>query len=388
VTATTSADFLAAAGARPGAVYFGGGLPDPATFPADRLAALLGDVLHRDAGAALTYDVSPGHIGLRASIAADLAMVGGSTIDATWVMLTHGTAGAITLAAASLLEPGDVVVAERLSYPGSLKAFRLRGAEVVTVPVDDQGVRLDALEVTLQALRRAGRRVKLLYTIPTCHNPTGSILPRDRRDAIVAMAEREDLVILQDDTYGQIRFEPVDAPSFLTLAPERAIHLGSFSKTIAPGLRLGWAAAPPHLVRRLADVRTDLGTSPLVQRAVHEFVHRGEYARHLATVTDHYRAKRDVLLRALDEHATGRAEWNEPRGGFFVWVRPHRGAIRALVEIANEEGVVFLPAEYFGGSDAIDDGFRLAYGELPTADIVEGARRLGRALARHGDGEA
>jgi 2-aminoadipate transaminase len=362
----------------PGMILFGGGLPDPLTHPAEDLGRLLQAVL-ADPGerGALGYGYEQGDAGLRALVAARH----GAGLSAEDVVLTNGSAGGIGLVATALIDPGDTVIAEAATYPGALKAFRQMGAQVASAPMDAEGLDPAGLAGVLERLKRAGRRAKFIYTIATCHNPTATTLSLERRREVLRLAERHELLVVDDATYAPIRFGDTP-PDFIALDRERTIHLGSFSKTIAPGLRLGWAAAPRNVAAALAAVRTDLGTSPLLQRVVARYLTEG-FEPHLAEIIAHYRRKRDVMLAGLDRHCREVAEWQAPSGGFFVWLKLRHGDERDALDTAEAEKVSFIPGSYFAAEPSIMPGrLRLSYGEIAENDIDEGLRRLGRALAR------
>lgn len=362
-----------------GLIRFGGGLPDPVTYPREVLADLLDEMVRRGPVDLLSYDLV-GEPTLREAVATRLRARGAGTIGPGQVISTHGCAGAVTLTAQALFDPGDVLLAEELSYPGSLRAFEIAGAEIVRVPLDEDGLRVDELGPIVAALRRAGRRVKAVYTISSFHNPTASVLSEPRRVALADAARRLDLLVLQDDTYGELDYAGVAPTPLLALAPERTIHLGSFSKIIAPGLRTGFAAASEPIVQALTNVRTDLGAPPVVQRVVAEYLARGHLDRHVAEVLPHYAAKRDSMIEAATEHLAAHCTWAVPQGAFFLWLTPRRPLdLRRLGTIALALGATFLDASYFL-ADEPNVGFRLSYGDLPVDDITEGVRRLGTAL--------
>jgi 2-aminoadipate transaminase len=362
-----------------GLIRFAGGLPDPVTYPREVLAELLDDIVRRGPVDVLSYDLD-GEPTLRAAIATRLERRGAGAIGPDQVIGTHGCAGAITLTAHALLESGDVLLAEELSYPGSLRAFEIAGAEIARVPLDEHGMRVDEMERIVGELRRAGRTVKAVYTISSFHNPTATVLTEERRVELADAARRLDLLVLQDDTYGELDYDGLAPTPLLALAPERTIHLGSFSKIIAPGLRVGWAAASAPIIRALTNVRTDLGAPPVVQRVVAEFIDRGHLDRHVAGVLPHYRAKRDAMVEAATEHLAPYCNWTVPRGAFFLWLTPSRPLdVGRLVEVAYAHGATFLDASYFLADDR-NVGFRLSYGDLPVDDVREGVRRLGVAL--------
>jgi 2-aminoadipate transaminase len=363
-----------------GLIRFAGGLPDPTTYPREVLAELLDDIVRRGPVDVLSYDLD-GEPTLRTAIARRMERRGAGAITPDQVIGTHGCAGAITLTAHALIDTGDVVLAEELSYPGSLRAFEIAGAEIVRVPLDADGIRVDDMERIVGELRRAGRSVKAVYTISSFHNPTATVLTEERRVALADAARRLDLVILQDDTYGELDYDGLAPTPLLALAPERTIHLGSFSKIIAPGLRLGWAAASPPIIRALTNVRTDLGAPPVVQRVVAEYIDRGHLDRHVAQVLPHYAAKRDAMVEAASEHLSSHCTWTVPRGAFFLWLTPTGPLdVARFADAAYRHGATFLDASYFLAEDR-DVGFRLSYGDLPVDDLREGVRRLGVALA-------
>jgi DNA-binding transcriptional MocR family regulator len=306
----------------------------------------------------------------------------GGTLTAENVVLTNGSAGGIGLVAAALLDPGDTVVAEAATYPGALKAFRQLGASIAAAPMDAEGLDPAGLAETFAQLAREGRRAKFLYTIASCQNPTATTLGLERRREVLRLAQRHGALLVEDATYADIRFGETPPP-FLALDPERVVHLGSFSKTIAPGLRLGWLAASREFAAAAAQVRTDLGTAPLIQRVVARYLAEDSFAPHLAEITAHYRRKRDTMLASLDRHCRDIADWQTPSGGFFVWLQLRRADVRAALDAAEAEMVSFIPGSYFAVTPgSLDRHLRLSYGEVAEDAIDEGVARLARALER------
>jgi DNA-binding transcriptional MocR family regulator len=255
------------------------------------------------------------------------------------------------------------------------------GARIVAAPVDAGGLQPAGLSEVFERLAREGRRAKFLYTVATCHNPTATTLSLERRREVLRLAERHGALVVDDATYAQIRFGEMP-PDFIELAPEHTIHLGSFSKTIAPGLRLGWATASRKVAAALAAVRTDLGTSPLLQRVVARYLSDG-FGPHLAGIIAHYRRKREAMLTSLDCHCREVAEWQAPAGGFFVWLTLRNCDERAALDAAEAEKVSFIPGSYFAAEPGtLPRQLRLSFGEVAGDAIDEGLRRLGRALTR------
>jgi DNA-binding transcriptional MocR family regulator len=372
--------------APPGTIFFAGGVPDPVEYPLGTLTEIIGGVLREDDAEGMTYAPEHGYLPLREVIAGRHAGRDGLAVDPGQVTITNGTAGALVLAGNAFLEPGDVVISERLTYHGAMLAFQLLGAEVIGAPMDGEGLRADALEELLTDLQTAGRRVKLIYTIPGCQGVTGALMGDERRAQIAELARRFGAVLLYDDTYGELRYEDGFPPSLLTYAPERTIHMGSFSKTVAPGLRVGWMTAPSNIIATISKVRTDLGTTPINQRLVAHFIEEGYYDAHLDHVNPIYRVKRDTLVAALEEHCAPYCTWTVPPGGFFIWLQLPGATVPELETAGLEERVAFLSGRNFSVGGADETGFRLAYGQLSLDDLNEGAARLGRALARHTEG--
>jgi DNA-binding transcriptional MocR family regulator len=361
-------------------IVFGGGLPDPTTHPAEVLGGHLADVLRDEPGPALTYETSLGTPALRRAVAEYLTRRDGASYGEDQVCITGGSSGAISLAALSFLNPGDTVLVEEITYPQALKAFGQLGVGVVPCPVDGSGLLVDELEQTLKARRAAGAGARAIYFGANFGIPLNGWLPLERREALVRLAQEHDVLLLQDDTYGAIRFVDIIPPSLVAMAPDFAVELGSFSKTIAPGLRLGWAASSAPMAEVMGATRTDLGASPLLQRAVARYLLSGQFDMHVAEVCGHYRRKRDAVAGALTEACGDAAEWRLPDGGFCIWMTLAEGTADQLAAAGRRHGVAFLPQSYFSATGSDGPRLRLAYGEGAVPDLLEGARRLGAAV--------
>jgi 2-aminoadipate transaminase len=364
-----------------GTIFFGGGLPDPTMYPTATMAKYLDELLTTADRPSMGYSHGPGDAELRDAIAHRFSTREGIDLSPDQTIITNGSSGALSLIAVALVDPGDVVLCESLTYPGALATFRQMGARIVPVPVDGEGLCTDELASTLAQLRREQARVKLLYTIATCQSPTATVLSEQRRRQLAEIADRFDILIVHDTTYADIRFDDEFPPELITLAPHRTMHVASFSKTLAPGLRLGWAAGPSTVIDVLEQIRTDLGTSPLLQRMVARLVGGGEFDDHLARVNAHYRAKRDVVVSALVASCATQATWSTPRGGFFVWATLDGVDVRSLEAVAAAHGVGFFGTPYFSAGTGDAQGIRLAYGELDSGELAEGVRRLSHAIA-------
>lgn len=372
---------------------FEAGLPDPATFPIDDLARIHEDVLRRDADDALQYgggangSIVYGWEGLRDRLLERTVARDGGELDRRSVMLTSGGAQALSLACDALLDPDDVAIVEAPSWEMVLTSARRRGAEIVAVPVDEDGLRVDLLEAVLDAARRDGRRVKLLYTIATFHTPTGVCLSLERRRRLVELAAEYDFLILEDHVYGDLRYEGDAIPTIRSLdANGRVLTVESFSKTLAPALRLGWVTGHPDVVGAVSAVRGDLGVSQWTARVMEQFLAEDRFDPHLARVNALYRRKRDVAVAALAEHCSDHVKWNTPQGGFFLWLELDPAIDgKKVMQHALAEGVYCRPGErFFGDPDEGRSFLRLSFVMVPIEELERGIAVLGRAIEASG----
>jgi DNA-binding transcriptional MocR family regulator len=372
------------------------GVPDAASLPAEELAEAATRALRRDPAGALTYGGPLGYEPLRAWIAARQARESGVSLTSAHVTLTSGSAHAIDNIAATFLGQGDVVVTPAPTYPGAVRAFRARGGRIAPVPQDEDGVDPVALAQTLERLRDAGAPAKLLYLVANYDNPSGSTLPPERRETIAQLAQEHGALIVEDDAYTGIDLDGPPPPPLFAAARGRGIlGVGTFSKTIATGLRVGWITAAPGLVERLAFMRFDNGSSPLVQRTVHEYLDAGHFEPHVEALRALYRERRDASARALVELCEPYVRFRSPAGGFFHWLRLAEGLTAAtVVATAARQGVAVTPGTgYYPQPSAGLDGvvapieergereLRLVYSALPPARLREAIERFAAALA-------
>ena len=297
--------------------------------------------------------------------------------------MSSGAAHGIGIACEALLDPGDTVLVESPTFPGSLRTIHSFGAQVEAVPMDEEGIRVDLAEEALRRLADEGRRAKLLYLIPTHQNPEGSTLPLARRERLLELAREHRILLMEDDAYGELWFgdEPPPPSLFSLSGGELAIKVATFSKIIATGLRLGWNLAPPTLITRMAALRYDMGSSPYLGRTVAEMIRNGDLDRHVERLRAIYRRKLDRLCEALDEHCGDYISYQRPGGGFFVWVglRPGLSAIE-VQRVANEKAVVVGAGPHFFADGNVTQHLRLAFSYTPVEEIEEGVHRLGDAL--------
>ena len=367
-------------------VTLGGGIPDPATLPRGELLEAMRRALAVEDDGPLRYGGGVGFEPLRSALAERYTRDRGVPVDAEHFMLTNGSAGAIESVCSALLRPGDVVISEAPTFSGSLRTFRGKGAEIVSVSMDEQGLRTDELGATMQRVASAGRRVKLIYTIANFHNPTGLAMSLERRRELLRIAAEHGAFVLDDDAYGDLYFERPPPPALSAIAHGHGvITVGSFSKVIATGLRVGWVHARPELVELVARMRFDMGNSPLLHRALVHYLEDGRLDAHIERMRALYAEKVDILASALTELAEPYLTFQRPGGGFFLWVRLQQGlAAEALQHAATEEGVVFpLGRGFFAdGQDTDGEHIRLAFSWTAKEDLRAGAERLARACAR------
>ena len=361
-------------------VSFAAGAPAAEALALARVDELMTDVLARDGMSALNYGVTEGEQELREIIAAG-ARARGIEADAEDVIVTAGALQAIDLACRVFLQPGDLVVSGSPSFANALSAFRNRGARVLEIPQDEDGIDVSA---AARALRQRGERAKLFFIVPNFDNPTGTTLSEERRDALLALAAAQGAVVIEDDPYEALRYRGTDLVPLAARMRDRVIHLGSFSKTFMPGIRVGWAIADPVTVRRMAAAKQtmDSSTSTIGQRLVIAFHRRVNFQDHLGALRRLYAAKQAAARTALEREFRGTGvTWNDPDGGFYFWMRTDVSS-REFLDAAIEEGVAFVPGDAFTTTGGCRDALRFSYCAPTPARIDEGARRLRRAYDR------
>jgi 2-aminoadipate transaminase len=364
---------------RPDVISLAGGLPAPEAFPRDVIASEAAGVLADDPSA-LQYSTTEGYEPLRAWAASRLFDGAGPEVDAGAVVVTHGSQQALDLVARAVLDPGDVVAMPDPGYVGAIQALRLAGGALMGVPSDDEGMDVSALAARLAG--PAGVRPALVYVVPNFHNPSGATLSVERRRSLAELAEHYGFVVVEDDPYGELRWRGAARPPVAAFT-DRVVSLRTVSKTVCPGLRVGFVAAPPALRQALVLMKqaVDLHTSTLAQRVVHRVVTRpGFYDAHLARLRPLYRERADALCAALRTTLAGRVDFAEPEGGMFVWARLPGVDTDALLVRAVDAGVGFVPGSAFAVEDGHGDELRLSFATSPPAELGEGVRRLARTL--------
>ncbi|MEE8421597.1 MAG: PLP-dependent aminotransferase family protein [Dehalococcoidia bacterium] len=362
------------------------GVPDRETLPARELAEAARRALEADPAGALTYGGAIGYAPLRAWIARRQAEETGLPLGPEHVTLTSGSAHAIDNIAAAFVAPGDVVVVGAPTYPGAIRTFRARGARIVEVPQDDDGLQIDALAAVLDEHRSAGAAVKLIYVIANYDNPSGSTLPLDRREQLVKLAARHRALVVEDDAYTGIDLDGPPPTSLLEVARGQGIlRAGTFSKTIATGLRVGWIVGDPALIERLAFMRFDNGASPLMHRLVLEYLESGAHQPHVERLRALYRERRDASAAALTEHCEPYVSFRMPSGGFFHWLHLHDGDALRVTEAAAKRGVAITPGPGYYATPGGHDRVRLVYSALPPEELRTAIALLGAALEEVAD---
>src|SRR3954470_16518590 len=374
---------LMAVTAQPEVISLAGGLPDTSTFPAEDFAALMAHVAADSAAAALQYGPTEGLDDLKACIVQVMAAEG-MAIEPDELLVTTGGQQVIDLVCKTLLDPGDVVIAEAPTYPGAVPVFSSYQADVVQVEMDGDGMRVDLMEAALDRLDAEGRVPKFIYTVPSFQNPAGVTLSLERRRRLVQVAAERELLVLEDNPYGLLRYEGEPQPTLYGLdGGEYVIYLGTFSKILSPGLRLGWTAAPRPVLEKmnLGKGGTDLCSSPLSQHFVSAYFVERDWRRYLTTLTELYRRRRDTMLDALAEHFPAEAEWTRPEGGLFIWATlPDYIDTTDLLARALRENVAFVPgrAAYLDGRGGASMWLNFSGGD--QADTGEGVARIGKVV--------
>ena len=368
------------AGERPSIAFTGGG-GDPRLFPAKDFRKVIQTVLRRDGVAALEYGERSGYAPLRTTIAHVLASQGLQARPEN-LLITTGSQQALALVVQLILKPGDVIVVESPTYAGALSLFSTLGYKSVGVPVDEHGLQVEKLEKLLQQ-----HHPKLIYTIPNFQNPTGACLSGQRRRQLLALADRYNVPILEDDFVGDLRYEGRAQPALKALDPGgRVIYVSSFSKMLMPGLRVGFLVAEGPVYDGLVRCKrvTDLATSNLIQRALEAYVTVGRYQAHLRRSCQIYRKRRDAMLQAINRYLPAGVHLDPPLGGLFVWLRlPDGLSAEKLQPLAAEAGMTFIPGRSFfvdgaGGESCL----RLNLALQPPELIEDGMKRLGKAIRR------
>ena len=376
------------AGGPAGAIPFVYGHPDPDLLPVEKIIAATERALRARGRLALQYGSAQGYGPLLNYLIGKVERDEGLRISRANIMLCAGAAQGLDTAARLFTCPGDVVLVEAPSYHEAIATLRDHPVELRQVPIDDQGLVVEALAERLEALSLIGRRVAFLYIIPTFQNPSGGTLAAERREALVKLAAERGLLLVEDDVYRDLCFEGRVPPSLFELAGGRGvIRLGSFSKILAAGLRLGWIIAEPEVIRRIVNCGlkgNEGGANPFAAHVVAAFCQEGWLEPHIAQLAARYRTRRDALLAALGREMPDGVRWTRPAGGFFVWLTlPEPLETEAVLAVAMERGVIFTPGARFFAQASEGGGrrnLRLPFSFLSEAQMAEGVRTLAEVI--------
>lgn len=367
---------------QPDVISFGGGLPAPELFPTEAIAECTREVMDEYGAQALQYSVTEGIPEMREWVARRLTAILNRSFDASAVVMVNGSQQGLDLVGKIYLDPGDHVVLEHPSYLGAIQAFDAYQARYLTVDTDEDGMVPASLE---RVLERADPFPKFVYLVPNFQNPTGRTLALARREEIVRICERYDLTIVEDDPYGELRFEGERLPSLASFASSATIiYLGTGSKVMAPGLRVAWVVCNDPDVREklvLAKQGADLHSGSLAQYLFHRFVSRtAQFAEHLKEIVSTYRARRDVMLEALTAHMPANVSFNRPAGGMFLWATVAGVDTEALLAESARRNVVFVPGVSFYPTRDVHDGMRLNFSNASEEKTRVGIERLAHAV--------
>jgi 2-aminoadipate transaminase len=379
---------LMAITARPEVISLAGGLPDTSTFPPKTFAAQMTRIAQTSAAEALQYGPTEG---FDETVDCIVQVMGaeGMLPDHEDVIVTTGGQQAIDLVAKTLVDPGDVVICEAPTYPGAVPVFCSYQADVVQIECDADGMRIEELEAVLEQLDGEGRRPKFVYSVPSFQNPAGVTMSLERRRRLVELARSREMLLVEDNPYGLLRFGGEPLPPLYQLdGGDFVIYIGTFSKILSPGIRLGWAVAPPPVMEKivLGKQAADLCTSTLTQYFVREYFAEGRWREYIESLVEIYRGRRDTMLAALREHFPAEATWTEPEGGLFIWATlPDFIDTGDLLAKALREDVAFVPgqAAYIDGRGR--GSMRLNYSGVGDDEIHEGIRRIGKVVAQQVD---
>jgi len=361
---------------------FGGGYPDPASFPYDGMVEATARMVKAEGAAAMTYGEPQGYRGLRELICTKYERFESFKTEPENIIVANGSGHALALAFSAFVDPGDVVICEAPTFSGSLNTIRRHGPEILDVPVDDEGIVTAAVRERLVGLRRQGRQCKLIYTIVNFQNPAGPSQSLRRRHELIELAHEFDTMILEDDAYGELRFEGETLPPLYALdRGGRVIRAGTLSKILGAGVRIGWLCAPRELIPAFQGFLFGGGVNPFMSRVATYYL-RDHLVEHVERLIEVYRAKRDAMLRGLAE-GLGGTDYvvSRPEGGFFLWMRLPAGTdTKRLADLAVDARVQYTPGPAFFANGGGEDFIRLAFSYESPEKCYEGARLIARAI--------
>ena len=362
---------------QPDIISFAGGMPAAELFLVREFEEACRYVLTHDGVRALQYGTSEGYPPLRQYLVEKMQEYD-VPAEQENILIINGSQQALDLIGKMFINPGDVILTEGPTYLGAIQSFRAYQARFVTVPLDEDGIQTDKLEEVLER-----HPVKFIYVLPNFHNPAGVTMALERRLKLVELAARYGVFIVEDDPYGELRFEGEDIVPLVVLHKENVLYLSTFSKTLAPGIRLGWIAAPSKIIAKLVQAKqgTDLHTSTFIQMVANDICQRGILRRHVKDIRKVYGERRDAMLAAMEKHFPPGVTWTRPQGGLFLWVQlPEHIDVSELLNVALQEKVAFVPGRAFYPNEGGKNTMRLTFASATPEKIEEGIKRLGRAM--------
>jgi 2-aminoadipate transaminase len=374
--------------ARPEVISLAGGLPDTRSFPPETFAAVTNRIAAEQCAKALQYGPTEG-LPETIECIAEVMAAEDMRVDTDDVIVTTGGQQAIDLVTRALIDPGDVIIAEGPTYPGAVPSFTSYQADVVQIDMDSDGMRVDLMEETLDRLDREGKRPKFIYTVPSFQNPAGVTMSLPRRKRLVEVANEREILVLEDNPYGMLRYEGDQQTTLRSLdGGVYVMYLGTFSKILSPGIRLGWVVAPGPVLEKLnlGKQAADLCTSTLSQLMVRVYFDQGRWQDYVESLTEIYRSRRDTMLEALERYFPAQAEWTRPAGGLFIWATlPEFIDSTDLLARALQANVAFVPGEgaYMDGRGR--SSMRLNFSGVDEDEIREGIRRIGEIVQEQVD---
>ncbi|HEY42814.1 MAG TPA: PLP-dependent aminotransferase family protein [Anaerolineae bacterium] len=364
---------------QPDMISFAGGLPAPDLFPLREFEEACQYVLQHQGEVALQYGPTEGYSPLKEFLAEKMSKYG-ILVELENILITNGSQQGLDLIGKVFVDPEACVICSRPTYLGALQAWDAYEARYCTVPLDDEGMCIDELPAILDA----DHHHRFIYVLPNFHNPAGTTLPLERRKQLVEIARQHDLVIIEDDPYGELRYEGEDITPIFRLAPERTLYLSTFSKTLAPGIRLAWVVAPKPIIAKLVQAKqgADLHTGTFVQMVANDICQRGFLRQHVKRLCEIYHKRRDAMLDALAEHMPEEVSWTRPQGGLFLWARTcDRINTRDFLDKATAAKVAYVPGfAFYPGESGGFHSMRLNFSYCKEELINEGIYRLGIAM--------
>ena len=368
---------------REGMISFAGGLPAPELFPVEELKQVTNIVLNEAGSQALQYSTTEGFEPLRRQIAERMNRKFKTNVHQDNILITSGSQQALDFSGKLFLNAGDIILCESPTYLAALSAFRAYQPKFIEIPTDDEGMKIDALEKALST----NTQVKLVYIIPDFQNPTGRTWSMARRKQFIRVMKNYDIPVIEDNPYGELRFEGEILPSVKSLdTTDQVIFVSTFSKTFCPGMRIGWIAAEVNLIKKYVLIKqgADLHTSSISQREISKFIELYDFDAHIDKIISVYRRRRDVMLQTMREEFHDDIKFTHPQGGLFLWVElpQHIKAVDLLTRCL-ERSVAFVPGDSFFPNNRVENTLRLNYSNMPEEKIREGIKRLAKTIREY-----